>query len=78
MKKFKTINIIAPCYNEELNIDEYLNRVLKTLETLKIDYEIFLIDDGSEDKTWKKILENCLHRPQAGGILTSDECDHDN
>jgi glycosyltransferase involved in cell wall biosynthesis len=76
MKKFKTINIIAPCYNEELNIDEYLNRVLKTLETLKIDYEIFLIDDGSEDKTWKKILENCKKNKNIQGIKLSRNFGH--
>jgi glycosyltransferase involved in cell wall biosynthesis len=68
MKEFKTVNIIAPCYNEEFNINEYLNRVLKTLEKLKIDYQIFLIDDGSTDKTWEKILENCKKNVNIQGI----------
>ena len=49
MEAYKTLNVVAPCYNEELNINEYLTRVLKTLEKLKIDYKIILIDDGSTD-----------------------------
>lgn len=76
MKEFKTINIIAPCYNEELNIDEYLNRVLKTLEILKIDYKIFLIDDGSQDRTWEKILENCKNNKNIQGIKLSRNFGH--
>ena len=76
MKEFKTINIIAPCYNEELNIDEYLNRILKTLEILKIDYKIFLIDDGSQDRTWEKILENCKKNKNIQGIKLSRNFGH--
>jgi glycosyltransferase involved in cell wall biosynthesis len=76
MKEFKTINIIAPCYNEELNVNEYLSRILKTLEKLKIDYHIFLIDDGSTDKTWEKILENCNKNHNIQGIKFSRNFGH--
>ena len=68
MKEINTISVIAPCYNEESNINEYLNRVLKTLEKLKLDYQIILIDDGSTDKTWEKILENCKKNKNICGI----------
>lgn len=68
MKDLKTISIIAPCYNEESNIEEYLKRLLRTLQKLKIDYQIFLIDDGSTDKTWHKILENCKKNKNIYGI----------
>ena len=40
MKEINTISVIAPCYNEELNIDEYLHRVLKTLEILNFKRNI--------------------------------------
>lgn len=53
----KSITIIAPCHNEELNIDQYLERMINTLTKINIDYKIVFIDDGSTDKTWLKILE---------------------
>jgi glycosyltransferase involved in cell wall biosynthesis len=76
MKELKTISIIAPCYNEELNIDEYLDRILNTLKILNIDYKIFLIDDGSEDKTWEKILDNCKKNKNIQGIKFSRNFGH--
>lgn len=52
------ITIIGPCFNEAENIDEFLKRIIKILEKLKLKYKIVLVDDGSADATWNKILEN--------------------
>ena len=76
MEAYKTLNVVAPCYNEELNINEYLTRVLKTLEKIKIDYKIILIDDGSTDSTWEKILENCKKNNNIQGIKLSRNFGH--
>lgn len=46
-KKPKKVTIIIPCYNEEDNITECVNRV----PNLEYDYEIIVVDDGSKDKT---------------------------
>ena len=54
----KSVSIIGPCFNEENNIDEYLTRIIKVSKKLGLDYKIILIDDGSKDNTWSKILEN--------------------
>ncbi len=54
LKNYPTVTITVPCYNEE-------HTVRKTIESLqKLDYpkdklSIFLIDDGSKDKTWEII-----------------------
>ena len=52
MEKNK-IYIILPCYNEEKNIALLIQDWLKELKSLKnkIDYEIVVVDDGSQDKT---------------------------
>ena len=71
-----SISIIAPCYNEELNIDEYLSRIIKTLKKINIDYKIIFIDDGSEDKTWDKIIENCKGNKKIHGIKFSRNFGH--
>ena len=76
MEEYKTLNVVAPCYNEELNINEYLTRILKTLEKLKIDYRITLIDDGSTDATWEKILENCKKNDNIEGLKFSRNFGH--
>lgn len=49
------ISILAPCYNEQNSIEEFINQISPVLESLvirdKIRYEILFIDDGSEDNT---------------------------
>ena len=54
----ESITIIGPCLNESENIDEYISRVLAVCKKLNLNYKIVLIDDGSTDQTWLKILEN--------------------
>lgn len=53
--------IIIPCYNEELCVEATCTRLLEVMKDLvarqKIssDSYLYLIDDGSSDKTWKII-----------------------
>lgn len=53
--------IIIPCFNEELVIESTIERLLKVLDGIqkkgKISGEsyLYLIDDGSKDKTWQII-----------------------
>ena len=53
MKKY--ISVVAPFFNEELNVAEFLNRVSKSLSQITENYEIILVDDGSSDDTWLQI-----------------------
>ena len=76
MKEIPSISIIAPCYNEEFNIDEYLSRIIHTIKKINIDYKIILIDDGSEDKTWDKIVYNCKNNKKIYGIKFSRNFGH--
>ena len=48
----KTISIITPCYNEELNVRELYERVRAVIATLgNYRYEHIFIDNASEDNT---------------------------
>jgi len=49
------ISVIVPCFNEEGNVKELVERVIKNFEVKKIEGEIILIDDKSTDKTSEKI-----------------------
>ena len=55
------ISLVIPLYNEESLIDELLSRTLKVLLDLSVEFEIIIVDDGSQDATLKKLLE---HRSQ--------------
>ncbi len=52
----KTISILVPLYNEQESIDYLIERLILTLRKMKISYEIILIDDGSSDSTWSKLI----------------------
>lgn len=45
------IFIQIPCYNEELQIENTIKEIKKTVDPNKYNYEIVIIDDGSTDKT---------------------------
>ena len=52
------ISVVVPCYNEHDNIAELYERLINTFNKNKLALDkIILIDDGSQDNTWKKISQ---------------------
>jgi glycosyltransferase involved in cell wall biosynthesis len=64
-----TLSIVIPLYNEEENIRELHEKLKKTLDSLKKEYEILFIDDGSTDKTLS-ILEEIQEQDKRVLILS--------
>lgn len=69
-----TLAIIIPCFNEELLIEstvaslfEVINSLIKKGKILDDSY-IYLIDDGSEDKTWSIIEDLHNKNPLVKGV----------
>jgi glycosyltransferase involved in cell wall biosynthesis len=56
-----TLSIVIPLFNEEENIKELHEKLKKTLDPLKKEYEILFIDDGSTDKTLSILEEIQTH-----------------
>lgn len=50
-----TLSIVVPMYNEEENIKHFVKRLVQVVDSLSLDYEILLVDDGSGDATWREI-----------------------
>lgn len=58
------VSIIVPCYNEEESIPLFLMNIVPILEELpNASYEIIFIDDGSQDKTLRKLKEEHSKNP---------------
>jgi dolichol-phosphate mannosyltransferase len=55
MKKYRSVSVIVPVYNEENTIAKIVGRVRKA-DTLGLSKEVIIVDDGSTDKT-AKILD---------------------
>jgi len=51
------LSIVIPIYNERESVDRLYKELDKSLLKLGIDYEVILIDDGSIDGTYNKLLE---------------------
>jgi polyisoprenyl-phosphate glycosyltransferase len=50
------ISIIIPFFNEEQNVDMFVEEILNTILNLDIKSELILIDDGSIDKTYDQCV----------------------
>ena len=52
------ISVVLPCFNEQDNITELYKRLINTFNKNKLDLDkIILIDDGSNEDTWKTITK---------------------
>ena len=60
------LSVVVPCFNEQEAVPIFYNEVKKVLVTLKAEYEIIFVDDGSSDKTLEEVKElsekdKCVH-----------------
>jgi glycosyltransferase involved in cell wall biosynthesis len=56
------IIIQIPCFNEELQIENAINQIRKSLDANKYNYEIVIIDDGSTDRTLEVAKKNNIKK----------------
>jgi dolichyl-phosphate beta-glucosyltransferase len=59
------ISVVIPAYNEEERIGATILRIKDYLEKKGYEYEIIIVDDGSNDKT-AEVVSRFLPCPQAG------------
>ena len=48
-------SVVIACYYEEQSIDEFYERLSKTMNSVGRRYEIIFTNDGSTDGTWPKL-----------------------
>lgn len=50
------LSLVAPCLNEEGNVDELASRFFKAAAVRGIAVEVVFVDDGSTDRTWETLI----------------------
>jgi dolichol-phosphate mannosyltransferase len=68
---------VAPCYNEADGLAELHRRITAIAERqVGGDYELVLVNDGSRDATWAKIVELAARDPHVVGATLSRNHGH--
>ena len=55
------LSVVVPVYNEESVILETYKRLKPVLDSMSIEYEVILVNDGSKDKTAEMATEICTN-----------------
>ena len=71
-----TISIVAPVYNEEEGIREFIGAVAKTMHAQPLDWELVLVNDGSTDRTLEIIQEEKIQCPEIEWVDLSRNFGH--
>ena len=58
------LSVVAPCYNEQDVLPEFLRRVGAVLDGVGGTSEVVLVDDGSRDRTWEVMTEAAARDPR--------------
>lgn len=78
------LGIVVPCYNEEEVLPETCRRLIELLDRMgsahlvSQDSGIYLVDDGSKDKTWSIIESLAARDSRVHGIKLSRNRGHQN
>ena len=62
------LSVVIPLYNEEESLPELITWVNRVMEENHFSYEIILVDDGSNDGSWKVIEELSRKDSRVHGI----------
>jgi len=71
IKSQPDISVVIPAYNEAQGIQLTVTEIVNVLENCEISWEIIIVDDGSCDETYQKILELAAIDVRIKGIALS-------
>jgi len=61
-------SVVIPVYNSEQLLPKTVERTVAFFEGHDLDYEIILVDDGSRDGSWQKVLESSRDNSHVVGV----------
>ena len=59
----KDLSIVISLFNEEESLPELIGWIEKVMAKNSYSYEIIMVDDGSNDGSWKTIKEHSSKNP---------------
>jgi glycosyltransferase involved in cell wall biosynthesis len=65
------ISIVSPVYKAESIVEAFVARAIEAVTKITRDYEIILVDDGSPDRSWEKIVHTCSENDRVKGVRLS-------
>ncbi|OUX33757.1 MAG: hypothetical protein CBE24_01890 [bacterium TMED264] len=71
IKKDLYLSVVSPVYLAEDILDELVTKLKDVLVTITNDFEIILVDDGSDDNSWQKIIGHCEIDSRIKGVKLS-------
>lgn len=68
----KLISIVAPAYNEQDNIPELATQLRAVFAANpEYDFEVVIVENGSRDATWERLLAECAADPRFKAVQLS-------
>ena len=67
----KQISVVVPLYNEEESLCELTAWIDRVMKANHFDYEVIMIDDGSDDSSWEVVEKLSSENPAIRGIRFS-------
>ena len=68
MEYTKDLSIVISLYNEEESLAELIKWIESVMERENFNYEVIMVDDGSNDKSWAIVNELAAKNPAIRGI----------
>jgi polyisoprenyl-phosphate glycosyltransferase len=62
------LSVVATVYNDALIVPLLVKEIIRHIDTLRIDYEIILVNDCSNDDSESAIKTECDRNPRVKGI----------
>ena len=65
------LSIVSPVYRAEKIVDELVEETVKAISAITTDFELILVEDGSPDGSWERIIAQCALDKRVKGIKLS-------
>ncbi|GAA2623215.1 glycosyltransferase family 2 protein [Paractinoplanes durhamensis] len=65
------VSVVAPIFNEGPGVDRFVRRLSDVLGDAGLRYELVLVDDGSSDDSWDRIVQHALADERVRGVQLS-------
>lgn len=70
------LSIVVPVFNEQFNVEKLIDEIKANVQNLVSNFEVIIVDDGSSDDTWEKILKQCKEDKRITAIKFSRNFGH--